>query len=153
MDQPPITPYLTVADAKAAIAFYEKAFGATATGRMDTPDGSKVIHAALRFPNGGLVMLSDDFPEMMGGKRSDPRALGGTAVVVHLDVPDADATWARATEAGVTVLMPLADAFWGDRYGMVEDPFGHRWSIATRKKAVSEDDLRREAEKHFGAKG
>ena len=137
---PPLAPYLTVDDAKAAIAFYERAFGAVELSRQATPDGEKLIHAALTI-NGGLFMLCDDFPEMTGGKRRTPRALGGTAVTLHLDLPDVDATWAKAVEAGAAVTMPLADQFWGDRYGKLEDPFGHSWSLATRKRAVAQAEL------------
>ena len=148
---PPVAPYLAVDDARAAITFYERAFGAVVTHRQDTPDGQKVIHAALAI-NGGLVMLCDDFPEMKGGRSSHPRALGGTPVTIHLDLPDVDALWGRAVDAGATVDMPLADQFWGDRYGILTDPFGHRWSLATRKRAVTRDDLDRGAAEHFPAR-
>src|SRR4051812_15066085 len=104
---PPVSPYLIVDDAKAALSFYEKAFGAKVFRRQDTPDGSKVIHADLLI-NGGLVMLCDDFPEMRGGQSHTPRAFGGSPVTVHLDLPDVDSTFARAVAAGATVTMPLA---------------------------------------------
>jgi PhnB protein len=97
------------------------------------------------------VFLSDDFsvehPEM-GSKT--PQALGGSPVTLHLDLPDVDATWAQAIAAGATVVMPLAEQFWGDRYGAIQDPFGHQWSLATRKKVATQDDLDAGARKHFG---
>src|SRR4051794_32707838 len=112
---PPVSPYLTVDNGPAALAFYQKAFGAKVVHRQDTPDGKKVIHASMLI-NGGLVMLSDDFPEMHGGRPSSPRALGGSPVTIHLDLPDVDTVWAAALEAGATVHMALADQFWGDRF-------------------------------------
>ncbi|MFO0619668.1 MAG: VOC family protein [Polyangiaceae bacterium] len=145
---PPLAPYLTVSSAADAIDFYGRAFGAEEVSRQPTPDGKKIIHAALRV-NGALVMLSDDFPEMSGGKSRTPQAFGGTAVTLHLNVGDVDAQWARATAAGAKVVMPLADQFWGDRYGIVEDPFGHRWSMATIKKVASQNELDAGAKKHF----
>lgn len=135
----PVAPYLTVDDAKGAIDFYLRAFGARELGRQATPDG-RILHAALQL-NGGLVMLCDDFPEMSEGRRSSPPALGGTAVAIHLTLPDVDATWKRAVEAGAKVVMPLADAFWGDRFGVLEDPFGHRWSLSTPQREVSEEEM------------
>jgi PhnB protein len=150
-EPPPVSPYLTVDNAGAAIAFYQKAFGAKVAARQDTPDGKKVIHAALLI-NGGLVMLCDDFPEMRGGAKGTPSALGGSPVTLHLDLPDVDATFARAVDAGATVTMPLADQFWGDRYGGLIDPFGHRWSLATRKRKVTQADLDRGATEHFSPK-
>jgi PhnB protein len=146
---PPLSPYLTVDDAKAAIDFYVRAFGAQGLMRRSTPDGSKIIHAALSF-NGGMLMLSDDFPEMHGGKPRTPKAFGGTAVTFHLDLPDVDAIFQRAVSAGATVTMPLEDQFWGDRYGKLRDPFGHEWSLATRKQTASQADLERGSAEHFG---
>jgi PhnB protein len=145
--QQPVVPYLTVEGAAALVAFYQRAFGAELQHRQDTPDGQKIIHARL-LVNGGLVMLSDDFPEMTGSKRS-PRALGGSSVTLHLTVPDVDATFQRAVDAGAKVVMPLADQFWGDRYGVVEDPAGHRWSLATPKRAVDQAELDAGANKYF----
>ena len=146
---PPVAPYLCVQDSGAAIEFYRRAFGAHELFRNTTPDGNKVIHATISI-NGGLVMMSDDFPEMNGGHCRDPRAIGGTPVTIHLDLPDVDATWKAAVDAGATVVMPLDDMFWGDRYGIVEDPFGHRWSLATRKKQATPADIEAGTRKHFG---
>jgi PhnB protein len=150
---PPLTPYLTVGDASAAIAFYVRAFGAKEMSRQTTPDGTKIIHAALTLENGGLVMLSDDFPEMGGGKSRDPKKVGGGSVTLHLDLPDVKKTWARAIEAGATERMPLALQFWGDVYGILEDPFGHRWSLATRGAPRTQKDLDAGAAEHFGPGG
>jgi PhnB protein len=130
--QPPVSPYLTVENAARMMAFYKEAFGAIELTRQPMPGTDKLMHVAFTI-NGGLVMMSDDFPEKNDGTRRTPVALGGTAVTIHLDLADVDAVWARAVAAGAKVVMPLADMFWGDRYGVVEDPSGHRWSLATRK--------------------
>lgn len=131
-----VTPHLVCGDAAAAIAFYQQAFGATEVGRMNMPNG-KIGHAEIRIGDSRL-MLADAFPEYGS---NDPLVLKGSPVVIHLYVEDADAAWARATAAGATPIMPLADAFWGDRYGQVQDPFGHRWSIATHQREVSMEDM------------
>lgn len=149
---PPVSPYLTVNDARAAIDFYARAFGAQVMRVQETPDHAKIIHAALRLENGGMVMLSDDFPDHNGGAPRTPEALGGSPVVLHLDLPQVDDTWKRAVAAGATVAMPLQDMFWGDRYGMLNDPFGHRWSLASRKHVATPADLKSGAERHFPAK-
>lgn len=124
-----ITPHLVCEGAADALAFYQRAFGAVEVGRMDGPDG-KIMHAEMRIGN-SMIMLADAFPEY--GSRG-PRALQGTPVTIHLYVEDADAVWERALAAGATVQMPLEDAFWGDRYGQVVDPYGHQWSIATHQR-------------------
>jgi PhnB protein len=141
---PPITPYLTVANARSIIEVYQKGLGAQVVSTQPAADGKRLMHAALLI-NGGMLMLSDDFPEFHGGKSSTPKAFGGTAVTIHLDLPDVDATWTQAVAAGFTVLMPLADQFWGDRYGQLEDPEGHRWSLATRKRQPTQAELDRGA--------
>ena len=146
---PPLTPYLVVDDADAAIDFYQRAFGAELHVKHATPDGKKIMHAALTI-NGGLFMICDDFPELRGGKSRTPKGLGGTPVTLHLDLKDVDTAFQRAVKAGATVSMPLADQFWGDRYGQVLDPFGHEWSLATRKQQPSESELKAGAEKAFG---
>ncbi len=133
--QPAVSPHLTVDDAAAAIDFYVKAFGAEEYGRVPGP-GGKLIHAAVNI-NGFTVMLNDDFPEMSGGKPTTPKALGGTPVTIHLTVTDVDAKFQRALDAGATVVQPLEDAFWGDRYGVVQDPFGHKWSMGQPMREVS----------------
>ena len=120
-----VTPHLTIGDrrAKEAIDFYTRAFGAEqAMPPHMADDGERVMHAHLRI-NGGSVMLNDDFPEYGGGAGKPG------AVTLHLQVDDADRWFERAVGAGATTTMPLADQFWGDRYGQVKDPFGHSWSI------------------------
>ncbi|EFV13754.1 VOC family protein [Segniliparus rugosus] len=146
--EPAVIPHLVVSDSKAAISFYEKAFGAESLGVVATPDG-KVMHAAVSI-NGARIFLNDDFPEFCEGKQSTPLALGGSPVTIHLYVPDADAAFARAVEAGAEVAMPLEDQFWGDRYGVVKDPFGHQWSIAHHVREVSPEALA-EAMETFGS--
>lgn len=126
----PVSPYLVVDDADAAIEFYRRAFAALELDRMPADDGLRVLHAVLMI-NGGCVMLSDAFAEGEQGGFRSPRALGGTAVMIHLAVDDADALWRRAVAAGAEVVLPIADQFWGDRYGKMRDPFGHLWSISS----------------------
>jgi len=137
--QPSLSPHLVVDDAPAAIDFYVKAFGAVERGRVPRPDG-KLVHAAVEI-NGFLVMLNDDFPEMTDGKSTTPPALGGTPVTIHLTVADVDAKFQQAVDAGATVVMPLEDQFWGDRYGMVVDPFGHQWSLGQPVREVSYEEI------------
>lgn len=148
---PPLSPYLTVDGAAAAIDFYKRAFGAEVVNQQPMPGTNKLMHVAMRFPNGGMLMFSDDFPEMSGGKSRSPKALGGTPVTLHLDLSDVDAVWQQAVAAGAEVTMPLADQFWGDRYGKVRDPFGHEWSLATRKAAPSAAQMDAAAKEMFGA--
>jgi len=138
--QPAVSPMLTVGDGAAAIDFYVKAFGAEELGRVPGPDGKKLFHAALRI-NGALVMLNDDFPEMNDGKSATPEALGGSPVTVHLTVTDVDTKFQQAIDAGATVVMPLDDMFWGDRYGELRDPFGHLWSMGQPMREVSQDEI------------
>lgn len=121
-----VTPHLTCEGASEAMEFYKAAFGAEEMMRLPGPDG-RLLHAAIRI-NGGMIMLNDHYAEM---NSHSPRSLGGTPVTIHLMVDDVDAVAARAVKAGAKSVMPVADQFWGDRYGVVEDPFGHHWSIAT----------------------
>jgi PhnB protein len=137
--EPALSPHLVVDDAAAAIDFYVKAFDAVEVMRLPRPDG-KLVHASVRI-NGFLVMLNDDFPEMSDGKSMTPTSLGGTPVTIHLTVPDVDASFQRAVDAGATVVMPLDDQFWGDRYGMLRDPFGHQWSLGQPVREVSHEEL------------
>lgn len=131
-----VTPHLVCDGAAAAIDFYKRAFGAVEIGRMDMPNG-KIGHAEIRIGDSRL-MLADAFPDYGS---LGPLALKGTPVFIHLYVDDADAVWDQAVAAGARPTMPLGDAFWGDRYGQVEDPFGHRWSIATHRRDVSMDEM------------
>ena len=128
-----VTPHLTIEGASDAIALYKKAFGAKVLGKMVAQDGKRLMHAQIQIGN-SMVMLMDAFPEW-GSK--GPKALGGSPVGVHLYVKDCDAVYKKAIKAGAKALMPLADMFWGDRYGVVADPFGHHWSIATHKKDLT----------------
>jgi PhnB protein len=123
-----VTPGLSIRGCAAAIEFYKKAFGARELSRMPGPGGS-VMHAELKIGD-SIVMMGDASPEM--GAPS-PQELGGSPVALMLYVKDCDAVFQRAVEAGATVTMPLGDMFWGDRYGQLKDPFGHRWSIGTHK--------------------
>jgi len=137
--QPALSPHLVVDDANAAIDFYVKAFGAVEVGRIPGPDG-KLIHGAVQI-DGATVMLADDFPEMSDGKSMTPKALGGTPVTIHLTVTDVETRFQQAVDAGATVVMPLEDQFWGDRYGMVRDPFGHQWSLGQPVREVSYEEI------------
>lgn len=131
-----VTPHLVCAGAADAIEFYKKAFGASEIMRVPGPDG-RLIHASVTIGD-SIVMLVDEMKEW---DALGPKARGGTSVTIHLTVPDVDAWFARAVAAGATVRMPVADMFWGDRYGMVVDPFGHAWSIATHIRDVSADEI------------
>jgi PhnB protein len=144
--QPAVLPHLVVDDAAAAIDFYVKAFDAVERGRVPGPDG-KLIHAALQI-NGSTVMLNDDFPEMSGGTSMTPKALGGSPVTIHLVVTDVDAQFQRAVDAGATVVMPVEDQFWGDRYGVLRDPFGHQWSMGQPVREVSMEEINEAIKQH-----
>lgn len=141
-----VAPHLVVDGAAAAIDFYVQAFGATEYMRLAGP-GGKLVHAAIDV-NGAMIMLNDDFPEMCDGASTTPTALGGTPVTVHLQfTDDVDARFQRAIDAGATVVMPVAEQFWGDRYGVVRDPFGHQWSMAQHVRQVDMADLEDAMEK------
>jgi PhnB protein len=124
-----LTPHITIAGARgsAAVDFYKAAFGAEEHMRMLADDGKRLMHCHLII-NGGSIMINDDFPEYRGPTDVDSGPPLG--LTLHLQVEDADAWYARAIAAGATATMPLADMFWGDRYGQVSDPFGYRWAIA-----------------------
>ncbi len=137
-----VTPHLVCAGASDAITFYQEAFGATELLRVPHPGpGGWLLHAAIKIGD-SIIMLTDEFPEMGA---VGPKARGGSSVTMHLFVEDADASFARAVQAGATVRMPLADMFWGDRYGLVEDPFGHSWSIATHQRDLTPKELQEAA--------
>jgi uncharacterized glyoxalase superfamily protein PhnB len=135
-----LIPHLVCDRCAEAIEFYKKAFGAEEVGRMPAPDG-RIMHAAIRIGT-SFVFLVDDFPEFCGGKSESPTALKGSPVTIHHYVEDCDAAIQRAREAGATVVMPARDMFWGDRYGVVTDPYGHKWSFATRIKNLTPDEMR-----------
>jgi PhnB protein len=139
-----VTPYLCVQGGPQAIEFYKKAFGATEFVRMDAPDG-KIGHAELQIGD-SRVMLADEFPEM--GFLS-PKSIGGVPVMMHLYVEDADATVARATDAGARLTRPVADQFYGDRGGQIEDPFGHKWYVATHKEDLTMEEIEKRQKAAF----
>ena len=144
-----LSPHLVCAGAAAAIDFYKAAFGATEMVRLAGPDG-KLMHACLCV-NGSSVMLVDENRDF--GMLS-PKALGGSPVTIHLIVKDVDAVARRAVEAGATLKMPVQDMFWGDRYGVVVDPFGHMWSVATPQRApMSAEELAAAARETFSKAG
>jgi len=131
-----LTPYMTVRNADKAIEFYKQAFGAVEKGAMRGPDG-KVMHAELRIGD-SLFMLADEFPQF--GSLS-PQSTGGAGMGLHIYVEDVDSAFDRAVGAGATIEMPVADMFWGDRYGKLVDPFGHKWSIATHTRDMSMEEI------------
>lgn len=143
-----VTPYLACADAAQAIAFYKKAFGAKELLRVPGP-GGKIGHAELRIGD-SRVMLADEYREMdfLG-----PLSRGGSAVHLHIYMPNADKVVERAVEAGAKVVQPLEDKFYGDRTGSVQDPFGHVWHIATHVEDVPPRELRKRAEKMMKDRG
>ena len=145
---PSLSPHLIVSDAAAAIDFYKKAFNATELTRHLAPDGKRIMHASVLI-NGATVMLNDEFPEYSGGKRSAPDALGGTSVVLHLQMEEADTFFNTAAAAGAEVKIPLADQFWGDRYGQLRDPFGHVWSVGATNQKLTEEQVKEAAKAHF----
>lgn len=132
-----VTPHLVCEGASDAIGFYKSAFDAVELCRIPGP-GGKLMHAALRIGD-ATVMLVDDFPDL---GCHGPKALKGSPVTLHLYVPDVDAAFAQAVAAGATVKMPVADMFWGDRYGLVCDPFGHNWSLATHTRDLSPEQIK-----------
>ena len=137
-----VTPHLVCAGAADAIAFYKKAFNAQELAQLAGPDG-KLMHGMIKIGDSAL-MLVDEYPQW---DSLGPKARNGTSVTLHLYVEDADAQFKQAIDAGCSVRMPLTDMFWGDRYGVLQDPFGHLWSIATHVRDVSPEEIRAAAEK------
>ena len=133
-----VTPYLIVKGAAEAIAFYTKAFGAKELFRLSEPSG-KVGHAELEI-RGSTIMLADEYPDF--GALA-PTTIGGSPVSLHLYVDDVDCVVSSATAAGATVLREIKDEFYGDRTGMIADPFGHKWHVSTRKEEVSRQEMQR----------
>jgi PhnB protein len=131
-----VTPYLAVDDAAQAIEYYKNAFGAKERMRMETPDG-KIGHAELEIGD-SMVMLSDPFPQ---ATTRPPKELGGTSGSVFMYVEDVDAVVKQAVDTGATITMEVADQFWGDRFGSIQDPFGHSWSIATHVEDVPPEEM------------
>jgi len=137
-----VTPYLAIAGAGAGIDWYKKVFGAKEIMRMPGPDG-RVGHAEIQIGD-SKIMLADEFPQM---NCRSPKSIGGTPVHIHLYVEDVDAVFARAVAAGVKVLRPVADQFYGDRSGGFEDPFGHVWHVATHKEDLTPEEIAKRAPK------
>jgi len=133
-------PYLSVDDAAKAIEFYKRAFGATERMRMPGPDG-KIGHAEIQIGD-SIIMLADPFPE---GNVKPPKKLGGTTVGIFLYVEDVDSVVQDAVDAGASLSSAVEDMFWGDRFGQVQDPFGHQWQIATHVKDVPPDEMAKRA--------
>jgi PhnB protein len=140
-----LTPHLVVKGASEAIEFYKKAFGAEEIKRVPGPDGKSLVHAELKIGDSRLLLV-DEFPEM---DCRGPQSVGGSPVSIHMFVDDADAAFDRALSAGAEVRMPLADQFWGDRYGVLTDPFGHVWSIATHKEDLTAEQISKRAQAAF----
>lgn len=143
-----LTPHLMCEGAAQAIDFYVRAFNAVELARLPGPDG-RIMHACLRIGDSTL-MLADAFPECGG---VGPKALQGSPVYLHLYVEDVDAAMAQAQAAGATITMPAADMFWGDRYGQLTDPFGHKWSVATHKQDLTPEQVQQNMRAAFAQEG
>jgi PhnB protein len=137
-----VTPHLICRDANKAIEFYERAFGAEQVRVHKMPNGG-VMHAELKIGD-SIVMLGEEMPDYQA---LSPQSLGNTPVVIHLFTENVDSLFDRAVKAGATATMPVMDQFWGDRYGQLKDPFGHRWSIATHVEDVPESEMAERAQK------
>ncbi len=140
-----VTPHLICARAAEAIDFYKKAFGAVELSRMPGPDG-KIMHASFRIGD-SVIMLNEENPNW---GTFGPESLKGSPVTIHLYVEDVDRVFDQAVRAGAKATMPVADMFWGDRYGKLEDPFGHQWSLGTHIRDASPEEMQ-EAMKQMGA--
>ena len=139
-----LSAHLIVDDGIAAIEFYQKAFGAQETMRLLSPDGKNVMHAQMKIGT-SVLMLAGEFPPNC----LSPKSRGGSSVYLHLYTENADALFDRAVAAGCKINMPMSDTFWGDRYGQVEDPFGHQWSIATHQHDYTPEQLAENAKGFF----
>lgn len=138
---PQLTPHLVVSEASRAIDLYARALGARELYRCTAPDGARVLFAELMLGD-ARVFVVDEMPEQ---DALGPVARGGTSVALHLFVDDVDAAVARAAEAGMAVEIPLANCFWGERYALLRDPFGHLWGLASRREDLSPSDIQRRA--------
>ncbi len=145
-EYPQVTPYLCVEGAGAAIEFYGTVFGATERMRMPAPDG-RIGHAELQIGD-SMIMLSDEYPEM--GVRG-PKTIGGTPVTMSIYVEDVDEVFDRAVKAGAKALSPVQNQFYGDRSGQFEDPFGHRWSVASHIEDVPPEEMAKRAAEARGS--
>jgi PhnB protein len=137
-----VTPHLVCAGGAAAIEFYKKAFNAVEISRLPGKDG-KLMHAMIRIGD-SPVMLTDEFPEW---STFGPKSLKGSSVTIHLQVEDADAMVKQAAAAGGKITLPVTEMFWGDRYGVLEDPFGHKWSVATHVRDLSPEEIQQGMQK------
>jgi PhnB protein len=151
-----ITPHLIVKNCANAIEFYKKVFGAREEYRFTMPDDNiKIIHAVMWIGNHSRIMLADEFPGMCNSSISDgrkigsPKTVGGNSVFLSMYFEDVDEIFNKAQNEGAIVVMPLMDAFWGDRYGQLKDPFGHIWEVATHKKDMTKEDMERAAKEAF----
>ena len=144
-----VTPSLMVRDADRAIEFYKKAFGAELLGRFTGPDGRTVMHAQLRIGDSFIFLGDESFGEGAGSAEKTAQSCAS----IDLYVEDVDAAFHRAVKAGAKVRMPVADMFWGDRYGQVVDPFGIGWALGTHKEDLSPEEVRKRAEEFFKTTG
>ena len=142
-----ITPHIIIKGCSDAIEFYKKAFDAVEIYKSLMPDG-RVMHAMIQIGN-SFVMAADEFPEMGA---TSPNTIGGTSTSLHIYTQDADKMYNQAIKAGATPIMPINNMFWGDRYGQVQDPYGHRWAIATHMKDVTPEEMQEAAKKLFSKK-
>jgi len=138
-----VTSSLVVSNSKDAIEFYKKAFDAIEINQSQTPDG-KIVHAQIKIGN-SFVFLVDEVPPMTKAHTT----AGGSTISLHLYVEDADKAFNQAVDAGAKVAMPMGDAFWGDRWGMLTDPYGHLWAIATHQKDLSDEEMKKASENFF----
>ena len=151
-----ITPHLMVKNCVNAIEFYKKVFGAREEYRFTMPDdNTKIIHSVMKIGNHSRIMLADEFPGMCdsnlsdGAKIGSPKTVGGNSVFLSMYFENVDEIFNKAQNEGATVVMPLMDAFWGDRYGQLKDPFGHVWEVATHKKDLTKEEMERAAKEAF----
>ncbi|MBI3313931.1 MAG: VOC family protein [Candidatus Omnitrophica bacterium] len=138
-----VTPSLTLKDSKKALEFYKKAFGAKVLDFVPSPTGQGVMHATMQIGN-SIIMMGDEMPQCQSAE-----TLGSSPVSLYVYVPDADATFKQAVAAGGTVVMPVAEMFWGDRAGNIKDPFGYSWMIATHTRDLTNDEIKKGAEAFF----
>ena len=140
-----LTPSLTVRNAERAIEFYKQAFGAEVRGGVAKGPDGKVMHAELKIGD-SIIMLADEYPEF--GSKS-PQSIGDSGMGLHIYLDNVDAAFDRAVKAGASVEMPVMDQFWGDRYGKLRDPFGHKWSMATHVRDMSQDEMKKGMDEAF----
>jgi len=143
-----LTPSFTFKDSKKALDFYQKAFGAKVLDSFPTLDGKGIMHAVMQIGN-SIAMMGDEMPD----HNNSAETMGGSPLSLYIYVPDADATFKQAIAAGATQLMPMIDQFWGDRAGVVKDPFGYQWMIATHKQDLTKEQVRAGAEQFFASYG